>query len=148
MSEMERLPVYEHVVQYYETDQMKVVHHSNYIRWFEEARIFVFEKIGLGYKRLEDEGIISPVVEVECHYKTMSRFYDTVLVEVSFVKFTGVSLEIEYNVRDKDSGEVRCTGRSRHCFIDPEGRVMSLKRSYPEYNDILASYVSKEESSS
>ena len=44
---MSKLPVYEHIVQYYETDRMQVVHHSNYIRWFEEARIYIFEKIGL-----------------------------------------------------------------------------------------------------
>ena len=44
----------EHLVQYYETDQMGVTHHSNYIRWFEEARTKLFEEIGLGYKGMEE----------------------------------------------------------------------------------------------
>lgn len=40
---------YQHKVQYYETDQMGIVHHSNYIRWFEEARTDYMEKMGMGY---------------------------------------------------------------------------------------------------
>ena len=71
---------YEHRVQYYETDQMKVVHHSNYIRWFEEARIDFFEQIGLGYKECEEKGIMSPVTSVSARYKTPVKFYDTVVV--------------------------------------------------------------------
>ena len=51
-----------HKVQYYETDQMGVVHHSNYIRWFEEARAEWMEAVGLPYAQLEAEGIASPVL--------------------------------------------------------------------------------------
>ena len=50
---------YEHKVHYYETDKMGVVHHSNYIRWMEEARVDMMEKSGFGYKRLEEEGKIN-----------------------------------------------------------------------------------------
>ena len=46
---------YTHKVQYYETDQMGIVHHSNYIRWFEEARSDVLEKAGMGYDVMEAE---------------------------------------------------------------------------------------------
>ncbi len=139
-----KLPVYEHVVQYYETDRMGVVHHSNYIRWFEEARIYVFDRIGLSYRAMEDQGIVSPVVAVECRYKTMSKFYDTVEVRLAFKGYTGVRLNIEYEVVDKATGEVRCTGKSEHCFISPEGRIMSVRRSFPEYDAILSEY-SKED---
>ena len=62
--------VYEHKVQYYETDQMGIVHHSNYIRWFEEARVDVLDQIGIGYKKMEEAGVISPVLEVHAAYKT------------------------------------------------------------------------------
>ena len=58
----------EHLVQYYETDQMGVTHHSNYIRWFEEARTKLFEEIGLGYKGREEMGIMSPVVGLTAKY--------------------------------------------------------------------------------
>lgn len=59
---MKEIKPYEHRVQYYETDQMGIVHHSNYIRWFEEARTYVLEEMGFGYKEMEHCGIISPVL--------------------------------------------------------------------------------------
>ena len=138
---MSKLPIYEHVVQYYETDQMAVVHHSNYIRWFEEARVFVFDKVGLGYKEMEDRGIISPVTSVTADFKTMTKFFDTVQIEVKFVKYSGVRLYIEYVISDKATGEVRCVGKSEHCFIDKDGKILSIKRSFPEIHEKMASYI-------
>ena len=55
---------YQHKVQYYETDQMGIVHHSNYIRWFEEARTDYMERLGIGYEKMEEQGILSPVLSV------------------------------------------------------------------------------------
>ena len=60
---------YRHKVQYYETDRMGVTHHSNYIRWMEEARVDLLEQIGWGYDRMESLGIQSPVTGVGCVYK-------------------------------------------------------------------------------
>lgn len=135
---------YEHVVQYYETDQMGVVHHSNYIRWFEEARSYAFDKIGLGCREMEEIGIISPVVGVSAKYKTMARYYDTIVVEMAITDFTGVRFKIRYTVRDKKTGEVRCTGNSEHCFINPEGRILSLKRDRADLYEQLLQYIEKE----
>ena len=134
----------EHLVQYYETDQMGVVHHSNYIRWFEEVRTVLFEEIGLGYKGMEEGGIISPVVAVSAKYKTMAKYCDTVVIRAEVVKYTGVRFDVRYKVFDKATQEVRCEGTSEHCFISPEGRIMSVRRSFPEYDAILSEY-SKED---
>ena len=60
---------YKHTVQYYETDRMGFVHHSNYIRWMEEARSDFFDQIGWPYVKTEEMGIISPVVALDCKYK-------------------------------------------------------------------------------
>lgn len=138
---MSKLPIYEHVVQYYETDQMAVVHHSNYIRWFEEARVYIFDRIGLGYREMEENGIVSPVTSVTAEFKTMTKFYDTVNIEVKFVKFTGVRLYIEYIISDKTTGEVRCTGRSEHCFIGNDGKIISIKRSNPDIYEKMQQYI-------
>lgn len=127
--------VYEHKVQYYETDQMGIVHHSNYIRWFEEARVDVLDQIGIGYKKMEEAGVISPVLEVHAAYKTMTHFGDTVKIEASVQKYNGIILEIAYEVRDKKTEEIRCTGSSRHCFLDRQGKPVSLKKSYPEMDE-------------
>ena len=60
---------YDWVVQYYETDRMGITHHSNYIRFMEEARVDFLKNIGWGYDKLEEDGVVSPVVSVNCNYK-------------------------------------------------------------------------------
>ena len=134
---MENNKIYEHKIQYYETDQMKIVHHSNYIRWFEEARVFALEANDIGYDKLEALGIISPVLGVTADYKSMSRFGETVQIEAKVTDYNGVKFSIAYVVKDKATGIVRCTGETRHCFLDEQGRPMSLKRSFPEIHEIF-----------
>ncbi len=128
---------YEHKVQYYETDKMGVVHHSNYIRWFEECRVDAMEKGGLGYDKMEEKNIICPVVSVSCHYTSMTAFGETVLVIPTVEKFNGIRLVISYVVKDKESGEVRCTGKSSHCFLDDSGHPVNLKRNSPEFYELF-----------
>jgi len=117
--------------QYYETDQMGIIHHSNYIRWFEEARCDLLEKVGFGYDRMEREGIVSPVLSVTAEYKSMLRLYDTVLIDPRITAFNGVRFTVEYTVTDAETGELRTTGQSTHCFINPQGNVLRLKHANP-----------------
>lgn len=137
------MEVYRHKTQYYETDQMVIIHHSNYIRWFEEARTDFLEKLGMGYDKMEAEGIISPVLSVSCEYRTMTHFGETVAVAVALTKYNGVRLELEYTVTNADSGEVRAVGTSEHCFLDREGNILFLKRSSPEYHKMLEAYAKR-----
>lgn len=132
---------YMHKVQYYETDQMAIVHHSNYIRWFEEARVDCMDQMGYGYKRMEEEGIISPVVSVQAEYKSMTRFGDTVRIEVKVLQFNGIKLHLGYHIYDSETNELRCQGESQHCFIDPAGKIVSVKRAKPEFYQCMKSYV-------
>ena len=125
------MDAYRHKVQYYETDQMAIVHHSNYIRWMEEARIDFLSRIGCDYKTMEDNGIISPVIAVDCRYKVSARFGDTVTVRVWCEEFRGAKLKIGYEMTNQE-GALLATGHSEHCFLSPEGRVLNLKRSNPE----------------
>lgn len=137
---MKSMEIYRHKTQYYETDQMGIVHHSNYIRWFEEARTDFLEKLGMGYDRMEAEGIISPVLSVSCEYKTMTYFGETVEIAIALTKYNGIRLELEYTVSNADTGEVRAVGTSKHCFLDRDGRILSLKRSSPGYHRMLEEY--------
>ena len=76
--------MYQHYVQYYETDKMGVTHHSNYIRFMEEARVVFFQNIGLDYFEFEKKGFISPVVGINnCRYKRPSTAGDTLDIEVA-----------------------------------------------------------------
>lgn len=127
---------YQHKVQYYETDQMGMVHHSNYIRWFEEARVDYLEHIGLPYHVIEAGGILSPVLEMHCQYKTKTTFGETVIIHVGLKSYSGLRYTIGYEVVGED-GKIRCIGESGHCFVNTEGRPTSLKRAKPEWDEIF-----------
>lgn len=127
---------YTHYVQYYETDKMGITHHSNYIRWMEEARVDFLRQIGWDYARLESEGIISPVIGVSCKYKHSTTFADTVTIAVSIAEYTGVKLKIHYELTN-EKGESVCEGASEHCFVSGEGKIISLKRDYPAFHEVL-----------
>lgn len=123
--------VYEHKVQYYETDKMQVVHHSNYVRWMEEARVEFLDMIEASFASLEDMGIISPVTEVQCRYKSMMRFGDTARIYACLEEFGGVKMHVVYKIVSVNTGEVCCEAESRHCFIE-NGRIINIKKKHSE----------------
>ena len=125
------MEAYRHKVHYYETDKMGFVHHSNYIRWFEEARTDFFDKVGVPYTLTESLGLISPVLTVQCEYKKSCYFGETVLIYVTLEKVENVRFYVSYRVTSVN-GELRATGTSSHCFLNEEGKVTSLKKVQPE----------------
>lgn len=129
-----KITPYQHIAKYYETDQMGIIHHSNYIRWFEEARIDFMNQIGLTYKAMEEEGIISPVLEINCKYHKMMYFDDIATIKIKVIEYTGVRFAIEYEIYNQHD-ELCTTGSSRHCFINKDGKPISLKRTHPTYHE-------------
>lgn len=132
-------------VNYYETDKMGITHHSNYIRWMEEARIDFLEQIGWGYARLEKEGIISPVIGIECQYKRPTTFDDEVRIHVEIAEFKRIELVISYTITNNKTGKLVLTGKTHHCFTNAEGRPIPLKRQFPELDGILRSLAPEEQ---
>lgn len=126
--------MYIHKVNYYETDKMGVTHHSNYIRWMEEARVDFLAKIGFPYDKLEEDGIISPVIGIECDYKTSTTFNDEIEIEVSVKEFKGVKLIIEYEMKNAKTGDIALKGISKHCFVNSEGKPIILRKTFPEFD--------------
>jgi len=134
-----------HKVQYYETDQMQIVHHSNYIKWFEEARTYLMDEMNFGYSEMEEKGIVVPVLSVYSEYKTMTRFGETVSIEAKIKEFTGVKLIVVYKVTDQKTGEVRCTGETKHAFLDKESyRPLSLKRKHKDIFNLFNNMMEKQ----
>ncbi len=132
---------YTHKVQYYETDKMGLTHHSNYLRFMEEARVDFLERVGFGYRRLEEEGLISPVVAVNVDYKKPTTFDDEIAIEVRVRECSPVKLTIAYTMTCR--GETVCNATSVHCFVDKNGHPMSLKRAKPEFFQLLCSLAEK-----
>jgi acyl-CoA thioester hydrolase len=132
-----KLKPYLHKVQYYETDQMSIVHHSNYIRWFEEARVDWFDQMGLPFSQIEAMGIQIPVVSCSARYLRSALFGDTVEIHLWIEKYNGVRLIVGYQVLRHGTQEVLATGQSEHCFTTRNGAVMNLRRKYPQVDDIF-----------
>lgn len=123
---------YSRKVNYYETDQMGIVHHSNYIRYFEEARMDMMNAFGLSHVEIERAGLFVPVMFVDCRYLQPLRFGDSFVVVTRLTKFDGIKMELDYEIRRGD-GETPCTtGRSGHCFLDQKMRPVRMKRYYPD----------------
>lgn len=132
---------YEHKAQYYETDQMGIVHHSNYVRWMEEARMDFMEQMGHSYKQMEESEIISPVISINVEYKSMVHFADTVVIETCISQYNGIKMTFQYRMTDKETGELRCLAKSEHCFLNRSGKPISLKRTYPEIDTKFFKFV-------
>lgn len=141
-----RVTPYERAAQYYETDQMRIIHHGSYIHWMEEARVDVMEQIGFGYEKMEAMGVFCPVLGVELGYRSMVRFGDRVRIECRIAEYTGLQLTFLYRMTNLRTGEVCTECRSRHGFLDSGGGIVSLKRKYPEIHQlILDRMIRKEE---
>ena len=125
------MEAYRHTVKYYETDRMGFTHHSNYVRWMEEARIDCMDALGWPYARFEQEGIISPVTAIECRFKQTTTFPEEVSIEVSVAEFKGVRLKLKYVMKNGE-GKTVCEAASEHCFIR-DGKIIRVDREYPEF---------------
>lgn len=140
-----KIDIYEHRTQYYETDQMGIIHHANYLHWFEEARTDMMEQMGMGYDLMEKQGIICPVLAVRCEYRSMTRFGETVQILVNMREYNGIRMAIEYTVLDKETGQIRCVGETRHCFLTVDGKPVSLKRQYLEMDKAFREFTEEGE---
>jgi len=138
-----RMFEYSRKINYYETDMMGITHHANYIRLMEEARIAFLDHMGYSYKRLENEGIVSPVTGVNCKYQSPTTFDDLVTVKMRVEAFNGVVLTIAYTMFKEDGKQV-FTGLSTHCFLNREGQFLRLKRDYTDFYDMLMNSVEAE----
>lgn len=130
--------VFERKANYYETDKMGIVHHSNYIRWFEEARLDMMDKLGLPYVKIEKAGILIPVLGVSCEYKHPIRFGDTIVLELEIQNYTGTRFEVVYKGYSKETGFVSCTGVSRHCFTTEDLKPIRLQRHNAEWHALFS----------
>jgi len=141
---MNDIKPYERKVFYYETDKMKIVHHSNYIRIFEEARIDFLEKAGLSFKAIEDFNVMVPVLSVECRYILPLVFDEKFAVYQKIEKFNGVRLEISYRIFSRDTGKLCTEGKSTHCFTDMNMKPIRTKAKYPEIYKVFHDYTGYE----
>lgn len=134
---------YERKINYYETDRMGVVHHSNYIRFLEEARCLWLEENGMPFEYLEENGITIPVLGVNCNYKYHVTFADTILVNMSVAEYNGVRMTIKYTIIEKETGKIVLTGETKHCFTDRNLKPINLKKYALSFHERFESLMEK-----
>ena len=133
---------YSRKAQYHETDKMGIIHHSNYIKWLEEARIAYMEHLGYGFDKVEQLGIVSPVAGISISYKTPVLFNETVGIQITLTRYSGVIQEVSYNIVKQGTGELCATAVSKHCYLK-DGKVVNLKHEIPELDRLFASELVK-----
>lgn len=104
-------------IRYYETDQMGIVHHSNYIRFFECGRSDMMKKAGLPIEVIEAEGVMLPIVAVECRYRMPAKMGDRIRIVSTIDKVSLAKLIVKSDIYNQH-GELLCNGAVTLGFID------------------------------
>ena len=120
---------YEREINYYETDKMGVVHHSNYIRYLEEARCKWMKQLGISMEELETMGYTIPTLEVNCEYKNHVTSGDTILIKPRITEYNGVRMTVSYEVIDTKTNKEVIKAWTKHCFTNSELRPVNMKKS-------------------
>lgn len=136
---------YKRRVRYYETDRMGVVHHSNYLRLLEDARMDWIRDHVMNYNDIEKQGLIIPAVSATGNFREFLRYDDLFSVRVRLVKFTGVRMCFEYEVYNEETGVLCYDGDSQHCFVkDGSYEPVSVRRKFPDIYEGFKGAVEKD----
>lgn len=117
-------------VRYAETDRMGLLHHANYLVYFEQARTELLRQTGLTYKDVEDGGYLFVLTKIEVRYRKPAYYDDLLTIRTTVARTTAVRIDHRYEVlRD---GELVAEGSSTLACVDRNGRVQALPESFRE----------------
>ena len=119
---------YKRIINYYETDKMGIVHHSNYIRFLEEARCRWLEALDVSMEYIESQGYTIPTLEVNCKYKHHVTSGDVILIKPRISEFNAVRMTVTNDVIEEKTGKVVIEAWTKHCFTDRTLRPINIKK--------------------
>ena len=117
-------------VRFVETDLMGVVHHANYLRWFEMGRVEYLRQAGVFLTELMADGIVFPITHVECQYRASAKFDDIILIETTLEEVSPVKMLFTYQVVRKEDKVLLATGSTQNVFTDTSGKIVRLSAKY------------------
>ena len=121
----------EHRVHFFDTDQMGVVHHANYIRWFEIGRVEYLREIGITLNDLMNDGFLFPIIEVKAKFSNPAKFDDILEIETTALSLTRAKMEFDYKIRRKGDYPILVSGCSTNVFTNMEtGKISRLPKKY------------------
>lgn len=124
-------------VRYAETDQMGIVHHSNYPIWFEAGRTDFIRKLGMPYSKIEEEGCLLPLIELKCRYRGAARYEDEITVKTCIKEMTAVRITFYYEVYKNNEPDAITTGETVHAWTNKDLKSLSIKKHAPAIYELL-----------
>jgi len=124
-------------VRYQETDQMGVVYHANYLVWFEIGRTDYIRKFGITYRKLEELGLLLPVVDVQCRFIQPACYDDEVSIYTRISAHNGSKLTFTYEAKRQPDKLLLAKGSTTHLWTDRSMKRINIKRKYPEIYEKL-----------
>ena len=128
---------YKREINYYETDKMGVVHHSNYIRFLEEARCKWLKELGISMEYMEEIGYTIPTLEVNCKYLKHVTSGDIIIIRPIVTEYNGVRMTVTYEVIENNTGKEVIKAWTKHCFTNNELRSVNMKKNNIEIHKIF-----------
>lgn len=111
-------------VRYQETDAMGVLHHANYLTYFEMGRTELLRSAGYDYRRIEEGGIFMVIVEAGCRYRRPARYDDVLRLRTKLKRITAAKIQHEYELYRGD--ELLAEGHSTLACVDRQGRLQRV----------------------
>ncbi|GGD74093.1 acyl-CoA thioesterase [Paenibacillus nasutitermitis] len=138
-------------VRYQESDRMGVVFHANYVNWMEIGRTELIRFFGIPYRTIEEQGMLLPVVDLECRYIAPAKYDDLVVICTAIEEYSPVRLSFRSEIRrisDKETypptwqgselpGELLVRGSTRHVWVNAQMRPSRLDKALPELYKLL-----------
>jgi acyl-CoA thioester hydrolase len=125
------------IVRYAETDQMGIVHHSNYPVWFEAGRTDFIRKMGMPYSRIEESGAMLPLLELKCSFRGYAKYEDEIEVKTCIKEFTGTRLLFHYEVCKAGSDKVLTEGETLHVWTNSNLKPVNIRKYRPEISELI-----------
>ena len=119
------------LVTYNEVDGMGVVHHSNYLLWFEKGRRDHLKKAGVSNSQIVSQGFFLPLTELECNFRSPARQGDTITVFTKILSMSCVKLKFEYMVYDEKKGKLLATGKTVHAWTNQRIEPINKEKAAP-----------------
>ncbi|MDD4495108.1 MAG: thioesterase family protein [Eubacteriales bacterium] len=129
------------IVRYAETDQMGIVHHSNYAVWFEAGRTDFLKKAGISNSSIELKGILLPLYEMNCQFKSPAKYEDEILVVTKLKSVSRVRLHFSYEVLNAGNNTLLATGETMHAWTMKELKPVNAEKVIPEVYSKLSEII-------
>lgn len=124
-------------VRYAETDQMGIVHHSNYPIWYEAGRTDFIKAIGMSYSDIEEKGFILPLIELKSCYKGSAKYEDELIVTTKIKQISYTRITFYYEVYNKNGNVLINYGETTHVWTNKELKPLNMKKKAPDIYDLM-----------